>query len=92
MYMPYEVACVLIKSKQSHQDSFYIQPSYLLNHESGLAAGPESLNNYGIELSRGFKALKVWMSIMENGIQKYAEQIEKNILQARYLAKLSNSK
>jgi aromatic-L-amino-acid/L-tryptophan decarboxylase len=88
MYMPYEVACVLIKNRQSHQDSFYIQPSYLLNHERGLAAGPESLNNYGIELSRGFKALKVWMSIMENGIQKYAEQIEKNILQARYLANL----
>ncbi|MBK8055269.1 MAG: aminotransferase class V-fold PLP-dependent enzyme [Saprospiraceae bacterium] len=88
MYMPYEVACVLIKNKNSHQDSFYIQPSYLLNHERGLAAGPESLNNYGIELSRGFKALKVWMSIMENGMQKYADQIEKNILQARYLAKL----
>lgn len=90
MYMPYEVACVLIKDKAMHQKSFYIQPSYLLNHERGLAAGPESLNNYGIELSRGFKALKVWMSIMENGIDKYKEQIEKNILQAKYLADLIN--
>lgn len=88
MYMPYEVACVLIKNRNQHRNSFYIQPSYLLNHDRGLAAGPESLNNYGIELSRGFKALKVWMSIMENGAQKYAEQIEKNILQAKYLSAL----
>jgi aromatic-L-amino-acid decarboxylase len=86
MYMPYEVACVLIRNRDIHRDSFYIQPSYLLNHERGLAAGPDSLNHFGIELSRGFKALKVWMSIMENGIQKYADQIEKNIHQARYLA------
>jgi aromatic-L-amino-acid/L-tryptophan decarboxylase len=86
MYMPYEVACVLIRNRDIHRESFYIQPSYLLNHERGLAAGPDSLNHFGIELSRGFKALKVWMSIMENGIQKYADQIEKNIHQARYLA------
>jgi aromatic-L-amino-acid/L-tryptophan decarboxylase len=86
MYMPYEVACVLIRNRDIHRESFYIQPSYLLNHERGLAAGPDSLNHFGIELSRGFKALKVWMSIMENGIQKYADQIQKNIYQARYLA------
>jgi glutamate/tyrosine decarboxylase-like PLP-dependent enzyme len=86
MYMPYEVGCVLIKNQKSHRDSFSIQPSYLLSHERGLAAGPDSLNNYGIELSRSFKALKVWMSIKEHGIKKYAGQIEKNILQARYLA------
>ncbi len=86
MYMPYEVACVLIKNNHAHREAFSIQASYLLNHDRGLAAGPDSLNNFGIELSRGFKALKVWMSIKEHGIIKYAEQIEKNILQARYLA------
>ena len=88
MYMPYEVACVLVKNNASHRDAFVIQPSYLLNHERGLAAGPDSLNNFGIELSRGFKALKVWMSLKEHGVKKYAEQIEKNIHQARYLATL----
>ena len=41
-----------------------------------------------MELSRGFKALKIWMSLKENGIEKYKNMIEQNIAQARYLAEL----
>ena len=37
-----------------------------------LAAGPETISNYGMELSRGFKALKVWMSLKEHGLDKYS--------------------
>lgn len=88
MYMPYEVGCVLIARKPDHRNSFAGSPNYLLHHERGLASGPESLNNYGLELSRGFKALKVWMSLKEHGMAKYAGQIEKNIRQARYLGRL----
>ena len=91
MYMPYEVGCVLISQRERHKAAFAGTPNYLLHHERGLASGPESLNNYGIELSRGFKALKVWMSIKEHGLYKYAAQIEKNIHQARYLGRLVTS-
>jgi aromatic-L-amino-acid decarboxylase len=59
MYMPYDVGCVLIRDKEKHRSTFSITPNYLLQQERGLASGPESLNNYGIELSRSFKALKV---------------------------------
>lgn len=41
-----------------------------------------------MELSRGFKALKVWMSIKEHGLAKYAAMIEKNINQSFYLGRL----
>jgi len=88
MYMPYEVGCVLIKNKEAHRNSFSFAPNYLMTHEEGLASGPESLNNYGIELSRGFKALKVWMSIKEHGLLKFGLQIEKNIQQAAYLTEM----
>lgn len=90
MFMPYEVGCVLIRDKKAHRNAFSFSPDYLITHEKGLASGPESLNNFGIELSRGFKALKVWMSIKEHGIIKYAKQIEKNIQQAEYLTNLIN--
>lgn len=90
MYMPYEVGCVLIRNKEAHRNAFSFTPNYLMSHDQGLASGPDSLNNFGIELSRGFKALKVWMSIKEQGIKKYAEQIEKNIQQAEYLTDLVN--
>ncbi|MBP6568689.1 MAG: aminotransferase class V-fold PLP-dependent enzyme [Saprospiraceae bacterium] len=90
MYMPYEVGCVLIRNKEAHRNAFSFAPNYLMTHEGGLASGPDSFNNFGIELSRGFKALKVWMSIKEQGIKKYAEQIQKNIQQAEYLTDLVN--
>lgn len=88
MYMPYEVGCVLIKNARAHRDSFTMQPNYLLKHERGLSAGPDALSNYGMELSRGFKALKVWMSFKEHGIAKFARLIRQNIAQAFYLGDL----
>ncbi|MEM5398415.1 pyridoxal-dependent decarboxylase, partial [Staphylococcus gallinarum] len=52
------------------------------------SAGPDPLSNYGMELSRGFKALKVWMLLKEHGIKKYAQMVRQNLHQAQYLANL----
>jgi aromatic-L-amino-acid decarboxylase len=92
MYMPYEVGCTLIKNPDAHRDAFALVPNYLLYHERGLAAGPETINNYGMELSRGFKALKIWMSLKEHGLKKYAALIRQNIAQAFYLESLINER
>jgi len=59
-----------------------------MQHERGLSAGPDTFTNYGMELSRGFKALKVWMLLKEHGIQKYAKLVRQNLEQARYLGRL----
>ena len=88
MYMPYEVGCVLVRRADAHRGAFANEASYLLNHERGLAAGPDPMGNYGLELSRGFKALKVWMSVKEHGLDKYAAMIGQNIAQAFYLGEL----
>lgn len=85
MYMPYEVGCLLVRDARLHRAAFSNEVSYLTAHERGLAAGPETVSNYGMELSRGFKALKVWMSIREHGIEKYRRLIGQNIKQAFYL-------
>lgn len=90
MCMPYEAGCILIKNKTLHRNAFNIEPPYLVAHERGLAAGPESFNNYGIQLSRGFRALKVWMSLKEHGSEKYKRIILQNIAQAKYLEHLIN--
>ena len=88
MYMPYEVGCTLIKDSAAHKNAFTLTPNYLLHHERGLAGGPETINNYGMELSRGFKALKLWMSLKEHGLNRYAALISQNIAQAFYLGEL----
>ncbi len=88
MYMPYEVGCVLFKNPTLHRAAFGGQPSYLLSHERGIAAGPDPLTNYGMELSRGFKALKVYLSLQHHGAQAFRDLIRQNIAQSFYLGDL----
>lgn len=88
LYVPYEVGCTLIRDAKKHRAAFAITPNYLLQENRGLSGGLDSINHYGFELSRGFKALKVWMSLKEHGREKYAQLITQNNDQAVYLADL----
>ncbi len=85
LYMNYEVGCVLIRDGVAHRAAFSSPVNYLAAHERGLSAGPDPLSNYGMELSRGFKALKVWMLLKEHGVDKYARMIRQNLEQAQWL-------
>lgn len=87
-YVNYEVGCVMIRDREIHRNAFKLDANYLLSHDRGLAAGPETLSHYGLELSRGFKALKVWMSLKEHGVDRYRDLIDRNIAQARYLGNM----
>ena len=88
LYLPYEVGCFLIKDPVLHRAAFGIEAPYLVKHERGIASGPDPISNYGMELSRGFKALKVWMVFREHGIDKFARLIKQNIAQCFYLEHL----
>jgi glutamate/tyrosine decarboxylase-like PLP-dependent enzyme len=88
MYMPYDVGCVLVRSPEKHRETFSYAAAYLDPHRRGLTAGPISFSQYGLELSRGFRALKVWFSLKEHGLNAFAEMIEQNLEQAKYLAQL----
>ena len=88
MSIPYEAGVVLVKDADMHRRSFVLQADYISNNERGIAAGPEPTSNFGFELSRNFKALKIWMSLKEHGIEKFARLIKQNLSQAKYLTNL----
>lgn len=91
MYMPYELGCVLVRDAEAHRATFAMSPVYLArNHDGrGLSGGDLPwLTDYDLQLSRGFRALKAWMSFKEHGVEKYARLIRQNIAQCRYLAEL----
>ena len=88
MYMNYDVGCVLIRDETIHRAAFAQAASYLAHHERGLASGIEPRGNFGLELSRSFRALKVWISLKEHGVEKYSRLIGQNVAQAFYLAEL----
>jgi len=88
MYMPIEVGCILVRSASDHRRAFSLTPEYLEHGERGAASGPIWFNEYGIQLTRGFRALKVWLSLKEHGLAKYGRVIKQNVAQAHYLADL----
>ncbi|OYU67539.1 MAG: amino acid decarboxylase [Cytophagaceae bacterium BCCC1] len=92
LYIPYEIGCVLIRDAQKHRHAFApaSMPHYLTAHERGLAAGPDPIANFGMDLSRNFKALKVWMVLQEQGLEKYRRMLRQNVAQAFYLESLVN--
>ena len=91
MYMPYEIGCVLVRREEDHHNAFSLTPDYLSHGEGGRGMTGGDLpwfSDYGYQLSRGFRALKAWMSLKEHGIRKFGRLIQQNIDQARYLAEL----
>ena len=84
----YDAGCVLIANKEAHRGSFSDRPAYLRGAERGLAGGAFWAVDYGPELSRGFRALKVWAHIKEHGLNALADVIDRNIEQAQYLEEL----
>ena len=91
MYMPYDVGCILVRCPEKHRSTFAYQAAYLNAHSRGLSAGPISFSQYGLELSRGFRALKAWFCLKEHGLKTYQALIEQNVAQARYLGELINA-
>jgi glutamate/tyrosine decarboxylase-like PLP-dependent enzyme len=88
LHVPFEAACVLVRDRKAHRDTFALTPEYLEHTERGLASGSHWFSEYGLQLSRGFRALKIWLSIKEHGLDRYGRLIDRNIDQAQELAAL----
>ena len=91
MYMPYEVGCVLVRDEEQHRKAFSLTAEYI--SKSGDGRGMSSgvipwFTDYDFQLSRRFRSLKIWMSLKEHGLNKYARLIQQNIEQAKYLGEL----
>jgi aromatic-L-amino-acid decarboxylase len=86
LYMPYEAAAVLVRDREVHHRTFAASAAYLGRAARGPEADELRFNEYGPQLSRSFRALKVWLSLREHGVDRYARQIEQNVAQAAYLA------
>ena len=91
MHIPFEAGCILVRNRKQHRDSFVVSAEYLMENERGLASGKNWYSEYGLQLTRRMNSLKVWMSIKEQGLDKYGRLITQNVKQANYLASLIQS-
>ncbi|CAF2532712.1 unnamed protein product [Rotaria sp. Silwood2] len=91
LFVPYECGCILIRHGQLHKSTFS-QPaaSYLTLMDGGItpSEGEVFFSDYGLELSRNMKSLKVWMTLKTYGIEKFGQIMEQNVDQAKYFVGL----
>jgi aromatic-L-amino-acid decarboxylase len=88
MHIPFEAGCVLVRHEEDHRKTFSLTPEYLEHNTRGLASGRLWFSDYGLQLSRQFRALKVWMSIKEHGLDRFGRMMTRNVKQAHYLGQL----
>ncbi|NIZ60080.1 amino acid decarboxylase [Sedimentitalea sp. CY04] len=86
MYVGYDCGMVLIADEPAHRAAFAARPSYLEAAERGLAGGDPWFCDYGIDLSRGNRALKVWTALEMYGEEAFGAAISDNCRMASLMA------
>ena len=84
-HVPYDAGFLLVRDGKAHRDAFANPAAYLQRAPRGLAAGETWPCDLGLDLSRGFRALKTWFTFQVHGADKIARAIEANCENARYL-------
>ena len=78
MYVQYDCGAVLIRNEAVHREAFAARPAYLAKQEQGLGGGDPWFCDYGTDLSRGFRALKVWSALRGYGSEALGQAITRN--------------
>jgi len=87
LYLPVDVGCVIYRNPGLARAAFAHEAEY--THVIGAEAEEAfAFWDYGPELSRRFRALKVWMLLKGVGLQSLGEAIESNLACARHLESL----
>jgi glutamate/tyrosine decarboxylase-like PLP-dependent enzyme len=88
LYLPVDVGCVIYRQPQLARAAFAHDAEYtrIIGQEETDEAF--AFWDYGPELSRRFRALKVWMLLKGAGLDSLGEAIESNLACARHLQSL----
>ena len=87
-YLPYGIAAVLVRDATAHLSPFTTTPSYLQTMARGPMTSGVTYGDRGLDLSRGFLALKAWFTLKSHGVNALMRNIEGNVAQAHRLGRL----
>jgi glutamate/tyrosine decarboxylase-like PLP-dependent enzyme len=87
LFVPVEAGLVIVRDAEAMRSTFSLVPPYLRTDGSTSGVGgPPWFSEYGFQQTRGFRALKVWMTIQQFGLSGLTAAIEENLALAAYLA------
>ena len=84
--VPYDAGCIVVRDAALHAATFASQPAYLQRSARGMAGNHPWPTDFGPDLSRGFRALKVWMTLKTYGADKLGDVVARNCALAQQLA------
>ncbi len=81
LFVPFECGCLLVREPRRLKAAFHIMPDYL---QDVTGAAQVNFADYGEQLTRYSRALKVWMSVRYFGVGAIRQAIERGMALARY--------
>lgn len=77
LFQPFEMGCLLVRDGTLLRKSFGVVPEYLKDADGGT----EEINFYerGIQMTRSFRALKLWMSLQVFGLDSFRKSVTRGI-------------
>ena len=83
LFQPFEIGCVLLREQVHLRDTFLILPEYL--KDTHQYSAEFNFTDHGLPLTRGFRALKLWMSIKVFGMAAFREAVERGFELAEFI-------
>lgn len=77
LFQSFETGCVLVRDRALLLRTFQVMPEYLRDTEG--VVEEVNFGNYGVQLTRSFRALKIWLSIRTFGLASFRKAIERGI-------------
>jgi aromatic-L-amino-acid decarboxylase len=90
LYNPLEAGCTLVKNPIHLTDTYSSHPAYY-NFSSNEESQAHNYYEYGLQNSRGFRALKVWITLQQVGRTGYAKMIGDDIKLSELFFELANN-
>jgi len=84
-HVPYDAGFVIARDGARLRDTFATPAAYLQREQRGLAGGDFWPCDYGPDLSRGFRALKTWITLRVCGLDAIGDSISRSCALARTL-------
>jgi aromatic-L-amino-acid decarboxylase len=94
LFQPFEIGCVLVRDMDHLRQAFAVHPednaSYLAD-VGRMAEREVAFYEHGVQLTRSFRALKLWMSLRVFGLAAFRETIDRGIALAEEVEQMLRS-
>lgn len=83
LYVGYEAGCLLVRRPDALRQAFHVLPDYL--QDTATQSGEVKFADYGLQLTRHARAVKLWVSLRTHGFGAMRREVERSMARAERL-------